>query len=489
MDMHDEIKKLGILILATLLITGLLIPTPTYAQAEKPEWEEGYAWAMGTEGDIQEIFSPTLDQLDEMIEQEIEDEEDLHEIDYDIDGEMGFYQIYEVIEADDDGYVMEIEAGGGIQASGSLEMTGELEQEGVYEDDEDPPMETKTISIEGEFYFIVDIEGTIRYDPDLAIEEIDLTYSLEFSAEFSVENFPSHDYDREEETRTIEYEDFSGGISADMSLNLEMEFEPALDFFNFPINVGDSWILESEMTVSGSYEGEIDVDDEEMPEEFQVMIEEMEAEMEQEFPIILEEIDTGEDEVNFGEIEETTVPINIPMVCTGRKDVVLYDGDTTNAYVLEFDIEDEIEPAEIQDPSFQMMYSDEQGFLVSQEMHMPGEMAEMLGMTSMEMRSMEVEDAREGKEEIQDVEDEGWMDILFSPPYLYAVLGLIVVIVLVGVLLGKKGKKQEPRPPRRDKEQENLYGEERSYQQPGEETEEQRYAAEDEGWIEEDELD
>ena len=427
--MYDEMKKLGIVVLVTLLITALLIPTPTSAQAQQPEWEEGDAWAMGSEGDIQEIFSPALDRLDDMIEQEVEEEEDLEEIDYDIEGEVGFYQIYEVVEANDDGYVMEFEIGGGIQASGSFEATGELEEAGEYDTDEDIPKETKTISAEAEIFFMIDIQGTVQYDEDHAIEEIELEYNLEFSAEFSMENFQSRDYDWENDTVTIEYEDFSGSISVEIGIQFQMEFEPALDLFNFPIEENTDWVAESEMTVSGSYEGVIDIDDEEMPEEFQEMIEEIEEELEQEFPIILEDIDTEEDEINFGEIEETTEDIHIPMKCTGTDEVVLHDGETTEVYILEFSVDDDFVPMDVETqqygPSMKMLYSADAGFIVSQEMDLGPEIGGMLGMQTMEMRSMDPEEARESKEEAQEEEEDDGI-----PGFTLALLGLGTVIAV-----------------------------------------------------------
>jgi len=474
--MYEKIKRIGILFLASLLITALLVPFPTSAQAQRPEWEEGDSWAMGSEGDIKEIFKPTLDMIDEEIEREIDEEEDLYEMDYDIDGEVGFYQIYEIIEANDDGYVMQIEAGGGIQVSGSFEATGEMEEEGTHDRDDywddNIPTETKTISAEADIFFMLDIEGTVHFNEDLAIEEIELEYELEFSVEFSAENFPSYDHDWQNETVTIEYEDFSGGMSAEVILQIQMEFEPALDLFNFPIEENTDWEAESQMTIWGSYEGVIDIDDEEMPDEFQEMIKEIEEELEQEFPIILEEIDTEEDEVNFGEIEETTEHVKIPMRCTGTDEVVLYDGRRTDVYVLEFGPDDDFFPAEVGaqqiGPSMRMLFSEEEGFIVSQQMNLGPEMGGMIGMQSMEMRSMDVEEAREGKQEIQEEKEDGFLDLLISPPILYVLVGVIVIILVVAVLLGRGGKKRETP----DRNVNQNYGEERSeFQQESQEPE------------------
>lgn len=429
--MYDQMKRIGIVVLVSLLITSLLVPMPTSAQAEKPEWEEGDSWAMGAEGDIEDIFSPGLSQADEMINQTVDQQEEIEEIDYSIDGEVGFYQIYEVTEVNDDGYVMEIKAGGGIEASGSFEMTAEMPEEGEHDSDEEPPMETKTISAEGEIFFMVDIEGTVHYDEDLAIEQIEMEYNLEFSAEFSVENFPSQESDYENGTMTMEYEDFSGGISAEASMQLQMEFDPALDMFQFPIEEETSWTAESTMTASGSYEGIIEVDDEELPEELQDQIEQIEDDLDQEFPIILEDLDTEDEEgLDEGDIVETTEEIELPMKCTGRKEIVLHNGDTTSAYILEFGMDENITLAQQQEASFQMMYSGDEGFIVSQEMTMGGEIGDEIGqmvdMEDMQMESMDDEEAEENMEEAQE-EDEDDED---TPGFTLALLTLGAVVAV-----------------------------------------------------------
>ncbi|MBS3781567.1 MAG: hypothetical protein KGY68_03035 [Candidatus Thermoplasmatota archaeon] len=437
--MFENLKEkmtCGSVLLISILLVVSFVPMNSSAQAEAPEWEEGDEWAMGFEGDIQEMFSPGLTQLDQMINQTVSEDDELEEMKYDVEGEIGFYQIYEITEANDDGYVMEIEAGGGIEASGSFEATGELEEEGEYNMSEDIPKETKTISAEGEIFFMLDIEGTVHFDENYAIQEIDMNHTLEFSAEFSMENFPSHDSDWENNTKTIEYEDFSGSISVEAGLQIQMEFEPALDVFQFPIEEETSWTAKSNMTISGSYEGIIEVDDEELPEELQNQIEQIEDDLDQEFPIILEDLDTEDTEgLDEGEIVETTEEIEIPLKCTGTEDIILHDGTTTEAYVLEFDIDEEYEGmalAQQQAPSFQMMYSDDAGFIVSQQMDLGGDMGEignMVDTEDMQMESMDAEEAQESMDEAQqeeEEEDDG------TPGF---TLALLVIGALMAVLI------------------------------------------------------
>ncbi|MEF8832478.1 MAG: hypothetical protein V5A66_03045 [Candidatus Thermoplasmatota archaeon] len=427
--MYNRIKKFGVVFLVSLLIAALLVPVPTSGQAEKPEWEEGDEWAMGVEKDLEELFAPGLNQVDDMINQ-TEENDEVKEINYDVEGEMGFYQVYEVTEANDDGYVMEIEAGGGIEASGSLEMSGEMAEEGEYDLDEEPPKVNKTISVEGEIFFMLDVQGTIHYNETFAIEKIDTNYSLEFSTDFSVENFPSNDRDRENNTQSWEYKDFSGGMSAEASLQIQMDFEPALDLLDFPIEENENWKAESTVTTSGTYEGIIEVDDEELPEELQQVIKNYEEKIGEEFPIVLEEMDTETEGINNGNIEETSENITIPMKCTGKEEVVLPDGTTIDAYAIEFDTSENVTMTQEQEPSFQMMYSAEEDFIVSQQMdlgdQMGSEVGNMVEMDTMQMESMDADEAQDSMDEMQGEAEENEE----SPGFTFGLLLLGTVIVV-----------------------------------------------------------
>jgi len=320
-----------------------------------------------------------------------------------------------------------------------------MPQEGEHDMDDELPTETKTMSFEGEFYFILDMYSTVHYNSDFAIEEMEVTYELKLLADFSAENIPDQDYDYEEGTVTVEYQDMSGSIEADISLQLDMEFDPALDIFDFPITPYDSWKAKSTMTASGSYEGEIDIDDDDMPEEVQKAVEHIEVELGEEFPIKLEELDTDDvDGIDHGEIEEVEEEIELYMVCTGTREVPLHDGGTTEAYVIEADDRGYYPLAGLQqDSAVRSMYSDEAGFIVSQEIDMGDEVGEPGMPSSMQMESMEPDEARESKEQtIDDVESsmegEGWLEKLLSPPFLYVLIGVIAAVVIVGVFVGKR---------------------------------------------------
>ncbi|MBS3789998.1 MAG: hypothetical protein KGY66_03685 [Candidatus Thermoplasmatota archaeon] len=432
--MFENLKEkmtCGSVLLISILLVVSFVPMNSSAQAEAPEWEEGDEWAMGFEGDIQEMFSPAFDMVDENLDPE--EEEDLEEVDYNVSGEIGYYQIYEVTEAGDDGYTMEIEAGGGVSVEGYFEATGEMEEEGTYNQSEDIPKETKTISMEGDLHYSIDIAGTVEFDENFAIENItNLEVKIEASGTFTAENIPDHEYDWENETETISYEDYDGSFSVDILVELEIDFEPALDFFNFPIEEGEEWTADSEITITGSYEGEIDAEG--LPEEIEEGIED---EFDQELPIILEDLDTDDaDGFDEGDIdlppEGEDGNISIPLKCTGTDEVVLPDGTTTNVYVIEFapiagDIGEEPMIQEEQ-PRFKMMYSEDEGFMVQQEMSLPSEAGMYMTDTEMTMNSMEVDEARESKEEIQQ-EDEEEEDGI--PGFTLTLLGLGIVMAVV----------------------------------------------------------
>ncbi len=449
--MYDGMKRIGIVVLVSLLITSLLVPAPTTAEeegAQKPEWEEGDAWAMGFEEDIEDLFAPGLDMIDDVfdeIDQEIGDEEEIKDVDYNIDGEIAYYQIYEVTEVDDDGYTLELDAGGGINVEGSIDITAELPEEGEYDqedfENDDVPMENRTISIGGSFHYSQDVSLTIELDEDMAIKGMEMEMEKEISVTMSVENFPLpedflvdiwEESDLpENETIPIEYTDYEVIISTELNLDLDIDFDPALDLFQFPIKEGDEWETnESEISITGTYEGEIDIEG--LPEEMQ---DDLEEELEHEFPIILEDLDTddmpGFDE---GEIElppegeDGEIP-PIPLQCTGTDEVVLHDGSTTDVYVIEFGPAQNTTLSQ-EEPSFKMMYSEEHGFIVEQHMNLGEEAGMIMSDTEMRMESIEVDEASESKEEFLEEEEEE------APGFV--VVSLIAAVFIAAIIIKRR---------------------------------------------------
>lgn len=441
----------------TIFTAGLLIASLTLAfgstvgagettlqEDQQPVWEEGDTWAMGYEQDLDELFQPIIEEFEQMMEEDEEFEEisEIEDITLDLDGDFGFYQIYEVTEAND-GYTMEMNAGGGLSVEGEIEITAELPEDGTEVDPEtepdDLPMETRTMTFGGAFAYSLDMNGEIHYTEEMNIDKMDLEIDLEMEVSAEFENMPiSEDLlvdiwrEQEPETFTIDYTDYEITLDVDISTDLEIDFDPALNFFDHQaIMEEESWIAESEMDRSGNYEGTVDVTG--VPDEIKEDIETMVG---QEFPINLEDIPTGDPYIGNGEIDPPSETIEVPLECTGTSTTVI-DGEEVEVYEIEFTLQHYYPALTQQEPGFQLLYSADDGFIVEQEMYL-GEEMEEFGMADMSMRSMDPTEAEESMQEKQQIDDED-DDFAFMLPLI--VIVVIAAVIAVAVLMRKKGGK------------------------------------------------
>ncbi|MBN1390321.1 MAG: hypothetical protein JXA22_06745, partial [Candidatus Thermoplasmatota archaeon] len=264
------------------------------------------------------------------------------------------------------------------------------------------------------------------------------------------------DYDEEtyEEIMTVEYSDYDVSGSADITATMDMEFDPPLDLFNFPIEVDEEWIAGSNVTLSGTYQGTIDADG--LPEELlSDMLEESMA-----FPIILEELDTGSEDIKDGIIQEQVVPLSIPLMCTGTEMVTLSDGSSSEAYVIQFGEEEYVDPYDdylLDDDDYlfeeeessglsgmKLLYCPEEGFFVSMKIDSLGEdlgMDDLPGsVDSFELEPMSTDDAEKniGAYDKEGSSDDGSLLIIILIVAAILAILLILIVVVVIVLLMRK---------------------------------------------------
>lgn len=498
----------------------------------KPEWEEGATWAMGREDDLDKMFDSIIEDLrEEFLESaEFDDIIDVKEIDFEFEGDSGFYQIHEVVEAGDEGYTIEVESGGGVDMSGKLNVEAKIVEEGTYpvpepgeplighieasheneeievefislgnpssapvedicltlidnegeetelvygdpikEDDymvldngkvaggtrlivdgdtieqdiediskaevkidnydgtmsseiqtqeslklnsvtsseEDISMETHDITFTADFHMSASSEGIIEYNERKAMEEIstegrmkmDIDLDMEnlpFSEEFITENFVG-DLDE----IIIDYNDYDMSITSDILAETDLDFDPALDVFNFPIHENKEWLVPSTMDMSSAFEGEIDIEGIHnlIPDGF---IENDDFSS----PITLEEISQELPWFSEGEMNTPPQQMVLPLECTETTD------EEVEKYIIELsDIpRNELEPSETTipedlpiEPHFKMMYSEDDGYIVEHDIYL-GEIFEEFGIADFSMDSMDEVEARSGMREMMDEE-------------------------------------------------------------------------------------
>jgi hypothetical protein len=441
-----KMKRLSSTLICTFTLVTLLcsVAVPTLAvqmdPAEAPEWEEGSKWAYGMEYDVGAELGTQLQELSDMLEDEVECTVD----DLSVDGEMGLWIVFEVTEASDEVYVLSMRTAAMMSLEAGISVTAEMPKAGTYEFTELFEIETEeiTMSVDASFEAALVIDVDITFERDtMALESIDLNVAASASMDLNADNIPMFllgdmfDDDYDENTSTsydVSYEDFDISGEMELDLALEMVFDPALNLWDFPINVGEEWYVNSEGTLSGTMSGFIDV---------QGLPEEWEDEMFDDsgitgFPIVFEELN-GDDDFPFenGVLEETTENIEFGLRCLSASTV----NTEKRGYITVYKIN-------IKETPLMLFYSPEVSFLSQFSMNTTDleDMIPIPGMTGqeIEMEEVEPEVAEEKINEISDyqggISDGGSSDIagLFTEsPYLGVILIVVIVIVVVAAVL------------------------------------------------------
>jgi|GEM_PF-5326122 len=418
--MKKTTALLSILLVGTIFLGT--IPSNSSAQANVPQWTEGKTWAMGGKMDLGQQFNPILDAL----------KQEAHaggvSFDADIDGETGLYEVYKVTDVSATEYNLHAHIGAGLHVSGSYSASGDMDGEKI------------SISGKGYFDWSLDIQGDAKVEKEsLAIKEINVKATMEVKAHYKG-TYPEEKYDPNTYEGKVETKSLDVSIDGSITVEYKITYDPPLDVFDFPIEVGETWYVDSTATMSGKVSGSLDIKG--LPPE-------MEKELENEFNITLPY--SGETT-----LPTTTVPVSFSLQCTGTDTVKLPDGRTVEVYVIipyydTYDYYDDYyygystfavgsEPAEL-------LYSPDEGFIVSQRFNMPlspaptggttGGTTSGTGTTTFALEPMTETQAEEGMKEIQKMplRLDTWMIILI----VVAVVGAIVAVALV--LRSKKKKK------------------------------------------------
>ena len=460
-------------IMAAVFLTGLLsFSMHGKGQADAPQWEKGDKWSMGYETDLGEMITTMLGTLEES-------DGEFGSIDHDIQGKAGYFMIFEITEATDTQYTMDMATGGGIDIDGNAKITSQMPEEGTYRHDSDdwdyePPMVDKEVSIDLFLDVSLNVDGQVHFTKDdVKLEDLELVMTFKGDFDLEMLNFPETDYDydyeTDEEVIIVDYNDYDISGSVDIKVTLDMEFDPPLDIFNFPIEEDEEWVARSNMTVSGTYQGTIDIQG--LPDLIGLAMNEEGFS----FPMILEDLDTGSDDLRDGVLEEQTVPVSIPFSCTGTEMITLADGSSSEAYVIGFpeqeyydeddrpsdpyeylpfdDDEEEYYPEAEEESSgpdlstMKFLYSPEEGFFVSAQMEGVGEDFGLDGSSGsgdpIQLTPMRADDA---EKKLGIFEGEGGGDdgngIFLWGLIAAAVIGaLIIVVVVIAVLVMTMNKK------------------------------------------------
>jgi len=416
----------GATLLATLMVL-CIFTTPVSAEAA-PEWEEGDGWAFGKEVDMEADLADTLEWGKGQLATALNGTVDT----LTLEGKVAVYAAFEVTDVTEDEYVVSTRLGVQFMADAHVKVTAQLPNEGVYPFMGDPwsaeNTSSKQVSVDLKVDFALVVEGTITLDKaTLALKELDYDFKTSAYVSFVAKNIFSEDYDFLGNT-TIDYQDYDVLIKMDVNLHALITFDPALNIYDFPLEDGDEWVVDSVANVSGEVSGFFDASG--LPEEVEESIFESDiANMTgaTEFPIDLGKLTSEDGRITNGALTPFDIPIHAEMECVGVEDGV-YEIEMTT---------DEMTQT--------IYYSSNDDFLTSlgtDELPIPDEVP--LPDDLVEIETMELAEANAAIDSIEEYESTvsakasgsagSLASFFFDPPYLGLILIVVSVIVVAGVV-------------------------------------------------------
>lgn len=307
-------------LLALMLGLSLLLPFTAINGAS--QWNVGDSWAVGTEEDFTELFDAATEELRQEIETNLSGFVDYN---YNNEGALGVYYLTEVVDDSNDLYKVASEMGfyihtftentfvvDAVPAAGNHTDVTEKEDAKGQPSWSGVSTQAKTIIVKAGVDFVISVAFENSYtQTELDLKRTSITLSAAASYQFSALNLPEIQYgDITSETQdsetyewmSVEYHTggWNGEVSA--SLNLDLEFEPALNIFDLPIEEGEIWGGETNVTMSGDLGGVMDLEKPKgLPQEY--------------LDMFFEQVNGGFDESNITKsVNQWTdlFPLNVP---------------------------------------------------------------------------------------------------------------------------------------------------------------------------------
>lgn len=338
--MRQWFVPISILIVIACVLS-ITVPSVVSAQAEAPEWKEEDKWAMGSNFDLVPNLQETQSDIEEFLENI-----NVTLTRFDLKGSGASWVLWEVTDVTNTDYEITMRAGVKIATELHITVEGEMPSPGTYNVGNpliwimsgmpDVPKQQKEISIDLDEDFAIFASGRLILEKEtLAVKSIDWQMKSSSIIDFEAKNIPSLDI--QGNSITITYTNYDISIRFDLNLNLNIAFDPYLDIYQFPFDVGDSWLVDSNATVSGTIGGFLDIKG--LPDNIKEKIfsdEFVEETGISDFPVEFDKITAHDENVNIhdGIIEAFEVPIHVELHCIEKRSIQLGDFGT-EVYVIQ----------------------------------------------------------------------------------------------------------------------------------------------------------
>lgn len=416
--MKDRIIK-STVAMAIVAMFGLMLAVPVVSAqgAQAPQWNEGDSWAMGRsvsvdQNDLKELSDGLNHTLSNGINR------------FDANAAAGAWVLFKVADVTATEYKMQGRFAAKFHADIDLSVGMQLPAPGQYTILELPSVpktvRNVTMHVVVDAAMVLDSQAVLAKDT-VALKNYNLTLKINAKMALDMQGVP--DLKVENGYATYAYKDLSATITFEFKGGINIAFSPALDIFDFPINVGEQWNVRSNATMTGSFSGQLDATG--LPQYIRDEIFKVDLLKDKNitgFPIDLTKlVDSDQPPIHDGIIGPITQEIDVDLKCTSNRTMTLPYYGLVDVY-------------EIKNGSDRFYYSDDIHFLGSAnisalETGMPVDM----GMESMSPQAAEqqIDAASDYRAEIAGESPTGGLTSMGD----MALIGLIVVVLIAAILV------------------------------------------------------
>ena len=439
------------LLCALLLMASVGLAPRASAQANVPTHALGDAVAFGVQVDLGPLVQPSLDLLKQQYA--TDPNTTINELNF--TGKLDMWHTEEVTEVTSPYYGIRERTAFGVEAHLRASVTSKnLPVAGTYGSCSlaDIPIATKTVTATLDILLLETSSGISRWGvSDFALQQTRTNETLDLSASFAGRNLPEIDVNITDCRTTVSYRDVTYRVTADVDSHLVTTYLPALDLFDFVINDGENWWVNSTQTLSGTVRGTFDVqgiDPTDEEEFFTVLnatlqdagfttVSGLEG-----FPIVLEQVTLILGAMPYledGVLSDISSPVAMRLQAKVRTKT-LADNNPYTVYEISA-----YTPTPVV-PYFACYYSPAHGFVVG-----CGLVIDAAGNTIFELKNVPPQTAEQNIETTKaayavSAPGNPLADFFLKSPYLGLLL-IVAAVIVIAALLSRRGRKPAPMPP------------------------------------------
>lgn len=415
-----------IALLSSVILTGV-------SQGEY--MAEGTTIAMGGELEIKEFYFPCLfTRFEDILREPYQGTQEL-------EGEVGYYAMIDLLESYEETRRFEVTAGGGIHLHLEHSLKGEVPVEGSYADQEDIPYEVRLLEGKGDIHITHSLSmDLIFYNRNHTLKGANIISQWDMRGKYSGTN--AIFIEDGNDTLSISYHDVDLDLRSKRTVVLYIDFIEAMDIFNLRGEMGAVVQSQYSARIEGAYEGFLDIKG--LPDsELNALLDHHGV---TELPVRWEDKDTELKGEQLGVIDERYVTVDLIMESISLDEMELADGETYGVRSMDISLSiPEID--EFSTISGRWWYSDLHGTIVSAHMsctYIDEELKKVTHEDSISMEPVEDAYARERMRHLKNIPPMTPLETLLRPPWAYVILIVLFSTALL-VHMYKQKKKDRPR--------------------------------------------